>query len=246
MSCQLTYDPICYLEMIVWAERSSMKSPITQGSYLVHGTQSLESKGFCLQPNLKGFIPLSLLGSTSISYEKFAVLNSFRPFSIFVCFIKVIMNQYVQTNHQMYGQNIKNIFASSSLISPWHNVKEYLNVIILYFQLHCCGVENYTDWQSWPYGKTGNVSRGCCKEDDSSNTCFMGKNTLPEDVAAKSIYTEGCYQAIKDDLKEEVVALCVVLFIMVIVQVSAWLVGFAWIQMHHSFGLHIRKNYSGK
>lgn len=95
---------------------------------------------------------------------------------------------------------------------------------VFYFQLHCCGVENYTDWQEWPYGSNGNVSRGCCKEDDRSDTCYMNKNTLPEDQAKDYIYTEGCYEAIKEDLKEEVVALCVILFIMVVVQVSAWIV----------------------
>lgn len=95
------------------------------------------------------------------------------------------------------------------------------SIDIIQSDLHCCGVENYTDWQSWPYGQTGNVSRGCCKEDDGSGTCFMNKNTLPENEAAKSIYTKGCYQAMKDDLKEEVVALCVVLFIMVVIQVLA-------------------------
>lgn len=53
----------------------------------------------------------------------------------------------------------------------------------------------------------------------------MLKNNLPEAAAAQSIYTGGCYAAIKEDLKGVVVALCVVLFILAIVEVSVLLVG---------------------
>lgn len=64
------------------------------------------------------------------------------------------------------------------------------------------------------------MSRGCCKEDDLSDTCFMNKNGLPPEQAAQDIYINGCYEAIKEDLQEEVIALCVVLFLMAIVEVS--------------------------
>lgn len=76
------------------------------------------------------------------------------------------------------------------------------------------------------------MSRGCCKEDDDTDTCFEGRNTESEAVASQYIYTDGCYEALKEDLKEEVVALCVVLFIMVVVQVSALVIGSAWIYTH--------------
>lgn len=88
-------------------------------------------------------------------------------------------------------------------------------------QLECCGVNNYTDWKEWPYGANGNVSRGCCKEDDGTSTCFMFKNDLPPSEAEKYIYTKGCYEAIKEDLSGVVVALCVIIFIMAVVEVRA-------------------------
>ncbi|XP_045109350.1 leukocyte surface antigen CD53-like [Portunus trituberculatus] len=86
--------------------------------------------------------------------------------------------------------------------------------------LKCCGVDSYQDWQNYSYGSTGNVSRGCCIEDDS-DACFMNKNDLPEAQAKQYIYTRGCYAALKEDLKDETIGLGVVLFIMAIVQVLA-------------------------
>lgn len=86
--------------------------------------------------------------------------------------------------------------------------------------LKCCGVDSYKDWQEYPYGADGNVSRGCCIEDDS-DACFMNKNDLTEDQAKQYIYTRGCYDALKEDLKDETIGLGVVLFIMAIVQVLA-------------------------
>lgn len=64
------------------------------------------------------------------------------------------------------------------------------------------------------------MSKGCCLEDDGTDSCFMGKNDMPLEQAQEYIYTEGCYYAIKNDLKGETVGLGVVLFIMAIVQVS--------------------------
>ncbi|KAG0711069.1 Tetraspanin-7 [Chionoecetes opilio] len=87
--------------------------------------------------------------------------------------------------------------------------------------LHCCGVENYTDWQNYPYGETGNVSRGCCREDDGNDQCFLDKNQLSADMAKKEIYIKGCFAALKSEFMGETVALGVVLFIMAIVQVLA-------------------------
>lgn len=89
--------------------------------------------------------------------------------------------------------------------------------------LHCCGVNGYDDWKQYPYGQrgNGNVSRGCCLEDDDSDTCFMGRNDLTESEAAKYIYTRGCFEALKEDLQGVTIGLGVVLFIMAIVQVLA-------------------------
>jgi len=87
-------------------------------------------------------------------------------------------------------------------------------------ELHCCGVESYKDWKNYTYGLGGNVSRGCCIE-DTSDDCFQNMNNLPEEEAKKYIYTEGCYYALKNDLKDETIGLGVVLFILAIVQVLA-------------------------
>ena len=64
------------------------------------------------------------------------------------------------------------------------------------------------------------MSRGCCREDDGDPSCFMNKNNMSEDMVKDVIYTQGCYYAVIDDLKNETIGLGVVLFIMAIVQVS--------------------------
>ncbi|KAK4290315.1 hypothetical protein Pmani_036771 [Petrolisthes manimaculis] len=99
---------------------------------------------------------------------------------------------------------------------------EALNESIDQFQhdLECCGVSNYTDWNSYDYGTpTGNVADSCCRE--VTEKCGTGQALLPAAVAGNTIYTKGCFDAVKEDLQGETIGLCVVLFIMAIVQVMA-------------------------
>ncbi|KAK3858955.1 hypothetical protein Pcinc_034886 [Petrolisthes cinctipes] len=98
---------------------------------------------------------------------------------------------------------------------------EALNESIDQFQhdLECCGVSNYTDWNSYSYGTSGNVADSCCRE--VVENCGFGQALLPAAQAGNFIYTKGCFNAIKEDLQGETIGLCVVLFIMAIVQVMA-------------------------
>lgn len=85
--------------------------------------------------------------------------------------------------------------------------------------LKCCGVKSYQDWQNYTWSGGVNVSDGCCKED--AENCGTGMAVADEQTAAKNIYTRGCYEALKENLQGETIALGVVLFLMAIVQVMA-------------------------
>lgn len=99
---------------------------------------------------------------------------------------------------------------------PFHNYESP-------FQLHCCGVNGYKDWLEFSYGnETGDVALGCCRDEDAEN-CYKGMANKDEGVANKTIYTQGCYQAIKDDLQGVTIALGVVTVILGLVQVSIYL-----------------------
>lgn len=90
---------------------------------------------------------------------------------------------------------------------------------LLFLQLQCCGVNGYKDWLNFTFGNgTGNVAMGCCIE--QTNNCYEGVAYETEETAKKTVYIQGCYQAVKDDLQNVVVALGVTTLILGLVQVS--------------------------
>lgn len=87
----------------------------------------------------------------------------------------------------------------------------------LQHSLECCGVDGYTDWGNFTFGKgTGNVAEGCCKE--MVEGCNAGMALVPEEEAMKTIYTKGCYDRIKEDLQGVTVALGVTTIILGFIQ----------------------------
>lgn len=87
-------------------------------------------------------------------------------------------------------------------------------------ELHCCGIHGYQDWKNFTYGEgTGNVAMGCCLK--QTDNCNQGVADKPVSEAEEVIYTQGCYQAIKDDLQSVVVALGVTTLILGLVQLAS-------------------------
>jgi len=85
--------------------------------------------------------------------------------------------------------------------------------------LECCGVNNYTDWRDYDWSKGENVADSCCRIE--SLGCGNKMALATEEDAEKKIYTQGCFYAIKEDLKDETIALGVILFLMAVVQVMS-------------------------
>jgi len=84
--------------------------------------------------------------------------------------------------------------------------------------LECCGVNGYMDWKNYTYGinNNNNVAMGCCKEESSG--CNLGMADKSEEEAMKTIYTEGCYSAVKSDLKGVTIGLGIATVILALVQ----------------------------
>ncbi|XP_071550285.1 23 kDa integral membrane protein-like [Panulirus ornatus] len=85
--------------------------------------------------------------------------------------------------------------------------------------LHCCGVEQYTDWQNYTYSGGEDVSIGCCREQIPD--CYKGMATLPLAEANKTIYTRGCYYALKDEIMGETIALGVTCLVLAVIQIMS-------------------------
>lgn len=83
-------------------------------------------------------------------------------------------------------------------------------------ELKCCGVNNYTDWENYPYGEAhaDSVADGCCIE--RVENC--GISVLEKPDFEDLIYTDGCFQAIKDDVKNAAIGLGVAVIILAVVQ----------------------------
>ncbi|XP_066951441.1 CD63 antigen-like [Macrobrachium rosenbergii] len=82
--------------------------------------------------------------------------------------------------------------------------------------LQCCGVHNYTDWENFYYGQQHNnsVADGCCK----NMTKGCGLDVLVDPDIASTIYTQGCFYAIKEDAKDATIGLGVACLILALVQ----------------------------
>nr|XP_053644199.1 CD63 antigen-like [Cherax quadricarinatus] len=83
--------------------------------------------------------------------------------------------------------------------------------------LKCCGVSNYTDWRE--LGQGNDVTIGCCK--NQTDECVIAMVTKPPLVATKTIYTEGCFYAIKEDIQSITIGLGVACLILAAVEVMS-------------------------
>jgi len=84
-------------------------------------------------------------------------------------------------------------------------------------ELECCGIENYMDWKNFTYGKeTNDVAKGCCIE--QTEDCNKDMADKPMDEAEKVIYTQGCYNAVKEDMKGVTIGLGVATVVLALVQ----------------------------
>ncbi|XP_063590909.1 CD63 antigen-like [Penaeus indicus] len=73
----------------------------------------------------------------------------------------------------------------------------------LLFQYHCCGTNNYTEWEDTTYGKnvTG-VPDSCCKIIDTG--CGHG---IFSHNKTEAIFTDGCYTALNDSAMRNIGAI---------------------------------------
>ena len=76
---------------------------------------------------------------------------------------------------------------------------------LLQIQFKCCGVQNYTDWESVEsFNSTSSVPNSCCteeaKNENTNTTCGEGQLTNPT-----HIYEIGCLTSLGDFLKENLI-----------------------------------------
>ncbi|KAA8588748.1 tetraspanin-6 [Etheostoma spectabile] len=58
--------------------------------------------------------------------------------------------------------------------------------------LHCCGVNNYTDWRDTAYFEKNGIPASCCKD----NTNCSPETLKDLDKAGKEVYTSGCFSQV--------------------------------------------------
>jgi len=94
---------------------------------------------------------------------------------------------------------------------------------VVQHDLECCGVTGFQNWQNYTYGKEpeslNDVASGCCKEETEG--CNKGMATKSEEEAMKTIYTEGCYDAVKNQLMGVTIGLGAATVVLAVVQIMA-------------------------
>lgn len=79
----------------------------------------------------------------------------------------------------MINQASLNIQIEGELMPPCNEI------VFFFLQLHCCGVENYTDWNGTDYFKDKGIPISCCRE----NSKCTPESLKDMSLAAKEVYT---------------------------------------------------------
>lgn len=102
-------------------------------------------------------------------------------------------NYFALYDHLNQAMEVFTLFSSYHVLEACH----------LPFQYHCCGTNNYTEWEDSAYGKnvTG-VPDSCCKivTEGCGHNVFNVNKT-------ESIFTDGCYPALNNSAMRNIGAI---------------------------------------
>ncbi|XP_040586294.1 tetraspanin-7-like [Mesocricetus auratus] len=77
------------------------------------------------------------------------------------------------------------------------------------YSLVCCGVKNYSNWETSPYFLDHGIPRSCCKEESDCDSQDLHNLT----VAATKVKQRGCYDLMMNFLEANMVTIIEVLFV---------------------------------
>lgn len=80
-------------------------------------------------------------------------------------------------------------------------------------------MESHEDW--FIILNSNDVTPGCCTSNPGvdADTCYKNINELKPLQIKETIYTEGCFDSMKDKLSEETLALGILAIVLVVLQV---------------------------
>jgi CD63 antigen len=112
------------------------------------------------------------------------------------------------------AQQQYNVTGHEGVTETWNIMQNEVNVIIIFaykdfrelthflksnFQVHCCGVKNYTDWANTTFSHGINVPDSCCKE----YTVGCGSNMILSPDADERLWTVGCVPELAEQVKHK-------------------------------------------
>jgi tetraspanin-7 len=105
---------------------------------------------------------------------------------IFLLFLAVFTTAILfVVKRDSFEDTIKDGMANAIKTYP----NEQLTIDLLQENVHCCGLNNYTDWftSNWA-NKSTNVPESCCKPKLDHKCVHLSLTTQPDDI-----YTNGCF-----------------------------------------------------
>jgi len=125
--------------------------------------------------------------------------------------------------------------------------KELSNSIdIAEHELECCGVDGYQDWSAIvPDGKS--VTKGCCRSGHGidPNTCYKDVMILPIKEINETIYTRGCFGALKSLVAHESLALGITAIVLAVLQLILMVISFTEAAKYSRHKERYGYNYDG-
>lgn len=95
----------------------------------------------------------------------------------------------------------------------------HLNVF--FFQMHCCGVENYADWYSNPNLKNNSLPISCCHIPSGAVKTFTC-----DDSPNSTLYRTGCLELFGDYIRDNTASIEIAGLTLAVIQVSQVLILF--------------------
>jgi len=160
---------------------------------------------------------LGFLGCCGAMKENSCMLKTYAAIVLVLFIAEVVLGILIFVYQDKAEQYLKD-----GMNKPFNNYMQNDTTLtealdVAQHDFECCGINGFADWKNFTYGKeTGNVAMGCCrKETEGCNVDMAGKT---EEEAKKTIFTEGCYNAVVNDLKGVTIGLGVAVIVLALVQ----------------------------
>ncbi|XP_018019663.1 tetraspanin-9 [Hyalella azteca] len=158
---------------------------------------------------------LSLFGACGVIMKSTCMLRFYGSLVLLFVLMELVCGVLILVFREQAGDITKDrMFKALELYNDNDQTTQDA-IDVAQHDLQCCGVNSYEDW--FYILNENSVTPGCCK-DNSPEFCYKNISALTQTQLQETLYTRGCYEALIDDLSQQLLALGILALVLVTVQ----------------------------